>query len=259
MSLIIRTWNLVQGLGSRLLSFFERRNPEALLELEKENLRKLIGRFNEGLVSHAALSERLMSQVVHGEAEQRELLAKIQAHLNAGNRDVAARYALQLKQVDARLSDDHKQLEDAEKTYSTLVRTRDAAVAETRARIEQVRREIGELKVKRAVAELESMAAAMVNDLGGAGDSFNRLQEMVGEEREKASARARVASGSVDASDLAVNEAEQQALAELALAELLAGGGAADTDVPVALPDLTKERKPVRAAHRAPRKTHKSK
>ncbi len=38
--------------------------PEALLELEKENLRKLIGRFNEGLISHAALSERLMTQVV---------------------------------------------------------------------------------------------------------------------------------------------------------------------------------------------------
>jgi hypothetical protein len=63
----------------------------------------------------------------------------------------------------------------------------------------------------------------------------------------------------VDASDLAVNEAEQQALADLALAELLAGGGAAETDVPVALPDLTKKREPVRAAHRAPRKTHKSK
>ncbi len=64
MRLIIRVWNLFLGLASRLVSSFERRNPAALLELEKENLRKLIGRFNEGLISHAALSERLMIQVV---------------------------------------------------------------------------------------------------------------------------------------------------------------------------------------------------
>jgi len=51
------------GLSSRLLSLFERRNPEALLEAERERLRKLVGRFNAGLISHATMAERLMSQV----------------------------------------------------------------------------------------------------------------------------------------------------------------------------------------------------
>ena len=245
MSIVIRTWNLFQGLASRLLSFFERRNPEALLELEKENLRKLIGRFNEGLVSHAALCERLMTQVVRGEREQTELAARLRALLKRDDRQPAANNALRLKQVEARLAEDRKQLEEAERTYSGLVRTRDAAVAETRGKIEQLRREIGDLKVKRAVADLESMAAAMVSDLGGAGDSFNRLQEMVAEEREKASARARVAGGSLDASDLALKEAEQQALAEQALEEFLANEGTDDPGPPLALPDLTDDREPV--------------
>lgn len=247
MRLIIRTWNLFQGLASSFVSFFERRNPEALLELEKENLRKLIGRFNEGLISHAALSERLMTQVSRGDAEQIELTGKIRALIKAGSDKPAARYALQLKQVTARLEEDREQLEDAEETYQNLVRTRDAAIAETRAKIEQVRRQIGDLKVKRAVADLESMAAAMVSDLGGAGDSFNRLQEMVGEEHEKASARARVAGGSIDASDLAMKEAEQDALAGQALEEFLTDETGGDARIHLALPNLSEDPVPVPA------------
>jgi hypothetical protein len=55
MSLIIRVWNVTRGLSAKFVSYFERRNPEALLEIEKENLGALIGRFNQNLVSHAAL------------------------------------------------------------------------------------------------------------------------------------------------------------------------------------------------------------
>ena len=237
MRLIIRVWNLFQGVAGSVVSFFERRNPEALLVLEKENLRSLIGRFNEGLVSHAALCERLMNQVSRGETEQSELAAKIRALIKVGNEPSAARYALQRKQISARLDEDRHQLEAAEKTYQNLVRTRDAAVAETRAKIERVRHDIGDLKVKRAVADLESMASAMVSGLGAAGDSFNRLQDMVEEEREKASARARVAGESIDAGDLAVKEAEQAALAGQALAEFFASETDAHTTVPLALPD----------------------
>ena len=192
MGLIVRTWNVFQGIATTLVSFFERRNPEALLELEKENLRKLIGRFNEGLIAHAALSERLMTQVTRGETELADLTGKVRPLVKAGNDEAAARYALQRKQVAARLEEDRKELGDAENTFQKLVRTRDASVAEARSKIEQVRRQIGDLKVKRALADLENMTADMVGELGSANDSFNRLQEMVEEERDKASARARV-------------------------------------------------------------------
>ena len=57
-----RIANLFKGFLSLFVSGVERRNPEALLELEQENLRKQIGNFNQGLASHAGLSERLMSQ-----------------------------------------------------------------------------------------------------------------------------------------------------------------------------------------------------
>jgi phage shock protein A len=63
-----RIANLFKGFFSLFISGVERRNPEALLELEQENLRKQIGQFNQGLASHAGLCERLMTQVKKLEA-----------------------------------------------------------------------------------------------------------------------------------------------------------------------------------------------
>ena len=53
-----RLWNLIKGMLGMAVSAAEASNPEALLELEKENLRKQIAQYNQGLASHAALVER---------------------------------------------------------------------------------------------------------------------------------------------------------------------------------------------------------
>ena len=69
------------------------------------------------------------------------------------------------------------------------------------------------------------MAAGMINEIGGAGDTLNRLEEIVREEREEAKGRARVAKDSIDTSDLTMMEAERSALEELALADFAAESG----------------------------------
>ena len=106
--------NLFKGFFSLFISGVERRNPEALLELEQENLRKQIANFNQGLASHAGLCERIMGQVRKLEAEQKDLRAKTTAHLRAGNKSAAGQYALRLQTIDAQLEENRKQLEQAE-------------------------------------------------------------------------------------------------------------------------------------------------
>ena len=128
MSLLIRQWNLLRGLLSRFVSFFESRNPIALLELEQENLRKRIMEFNSGLVGHAAASERLASQVKRGEKKLSDSATRIKALLKAGEREAAARLALERHNVEAQLHEDTRQRERAETTFRQLVETRDAAV-----------------------------------------------------------------------------------------------------------------------------------
>ncbi len=58
-----RLGNLIKGFFGLFVGGLEKRNPEALLEVEKENLRKNIVKFNQGLAAHAGLCERLMVQV----------------------------------------------------------------------------------------------------------------------------------------------------------------------------------------------------
>src|SRR5689334_22672774 len=100
-----RIANLIKGFLSLFISGLEMQNPEAVLEAEKENLRKQIAQYNQGLASHAGLCERLMSQVKQLENEERDLRAKTTANLTAGNREVAAQYALRLQTVQRELEE----------------------------------------------------------------------------------------------------------------------------------------------------------
>ena len=82
-----------------------------------------------------------------------------------------------------------------------------------------------EEKLKQAVAEMTEMASGMIGSIGGSGDTLNRLEAMVSEERDKAAGRARVAKDSLDFGQVKLQEAEQKALAEQALASFAAQEG----------------------------------
>jgi phage shock protein A len=220
-----RIANLFKGFMSLFISGVERRNPEALLELEQENLRKQIGQFNQGLASHAGLAERLMSQVRKLEAEQKDLRAKTTAHIRAGNNAAAGQYALRLQTIEQQLAENRTQLEQAEATYKNLVKARDIAVQTARAKIESLKGAINDMRMNQAMAELHEMSAGMITNIGGAGDTLSRLESMVTEERDKAAGRARVARDAVDMTGIEVKEAEMTALADQALADFAAREG----------------------------------
>ncbi len=220
-----RLANIFRGFLSLFVSGLEMKNPEAVLEAEKETLREQISRYNQGLASHAALCERLMSQVRKEEAEERDLRAKTTANLKAGNRDVAGQYAFRLQTLQRELEENRKQLEQAEKTYKDLVKARDVAVKNAQSKIESLKASINDMKVKKAMAELTEMATGMIGQIGGSGDTLNRMEEMINEERDKAAGRVRVARDSMSMEEVNMKEAEQRALADQALASFAAQEG----------------------------------
>jgi len=220
-----RISNLIRGFFSLFISGLERQNPEALLEVEQENLRRQIGQYNQGLATHAGLCERLISQVRQLETEQRDLRARTTANLRAGNRDAAGQLALRLQTVDRELEENRTQLEQAEKTYRDLVKARDVAITTARQKIESLKAGISDMKMKKAMAELTEMASGMITNIGGSGETLDRLSKIVEEERTKAAGRVRVARDSMDMSGVVVKEAEQKALADQALADFAAKEG----------------------------------
>src|SRR5687768_17446746 len=222
-----RLANIIRGFFGLFVTGLERRNPEALLEMEKENLRKQISNYNEGLAAHAGLCERLMTQIRRLEQEERELRAKTAANLRAGNRDVAGNYALRLQSVQRELTENRTQLQQAETTYKELIKARDVSVKAAQTKIESLKSSLDDLKIKKATAELTEMASGMITSIGGSGDTLDRLHKMVEEEREHAAGRARVARDSLNTTDFTVKEEEQKALAEQALADFAAKEGLA--------------------------------
>lgn len=222
-----RISNLFRGFLGLFISGMERQNPEALLEVVKEDLRKQIVRYNQGLATHAALVERLNTQVKNQEKQEKDLRAQATANLRAGNKERAGQFALQLQSVSAQLTENRAQLEGAEATYKDLVKARNITIDEAKAKIEKLKFSIGDLKVKTATAEMTEMASGMIASIGGSGDTLNRLDEMVEEDRQKAAGRARVARDSLNTTDFQMKEVEQHALADQALADFAAKEGIA--------------------------------
>lgn len=220
-----RISNLIRGFISLILGKAERQNPEALLEVEKENLRKQIANYNQGLAAHAGLCERLLNQLRNLEGEETDLRTKTAAHLRAGNREAAGQYALRLQTVTREIDENRKQLEQAEASYNDLVRARDVSVKAAKEKIEAMSFALSDLKVKRATAELSEMASGMISSIGGAGDNLDRLKGMLEEERAKASGRARVARDTLSTESVELKETEQKALADQALEDFAAKEG----------------------------------
>lgn len=234
-----RLGNVGRGFFSIFVSGLERKNPEALLEIEQQNLRKQVGKFNESLVTHAALVERLIAQVRKLETDESDLHAKTSANLRLGNREAAGQYALRLQAVSRELDDTRAQMIQAEQTYKDLVRARDVAVSVAKSKIEALKSGISDMKMKRAMAEITELATDMVGKVGGSDDTLARLEEIVNEERYKAAGRIRVASDSLEIRDVSIREAEQGVLADQALANFEAEqvGGHLTEGEQAALPD----------------------
>ena len=166
-----------------------------------------------------------MGQVRKLESEQKDLRAKTAAHLRAGNKAAAGQYALRLQTIEQQLEENRKQLEQAEATYKNLVKARDVAVQTARAKIESMKGAINDMRMNQAMAEIHEMASGMISSIGGSGDTLNRLESMVEEERSKAAGRARIARDSLDMTQIDIKESEMNALADQALADFAAREG----------------------------------
>lgn len=107
------------------------------------------------------------------------------------------------------------------------MKARDVSVRAAQDKLASLKTSLDDLKIKKATAELTEMASGMISQIGGAGDTLNRLHNMVEEEREKAAGRARIARDSLNVADINIKEGEQKALAEQALADFAAKEGIA--------------------------------
>jgi hypothetical protein len=214
-----RLANLWCAVVGQSVSELETQNAEALLDFEREALHQKVQQYNRGLAGHAALCERLKVEVVRLERERALLQPKLQARLSAGDRAGAGRHALRLQQIASELQTNTQQLEESEAMYRELVRSREVAMRAAHDKLNQLRGSITALRAQQALADLSEMAAGMHGSIGLSDADVERLRQRVDDKRHQAAGRVRVARDCIDTSAVDATQAEQEALAELALRE----------------------------------------
>ena len=115
-----RLLNLIKGFLSLLIAGMEKRNLDALIALEKENLRKQIAKESDGLNTLNTLRELFTNQVKKLETQAWDLRTKTMANLRAGNRELAGESALQLQIIHQQLEDNRHQLTLVETAQKNL-------------------------------------------------------------------------------------------------------------------------------------------
>lgn len=215
-----RLANLVRGFFGLFLSDLEKSNPGALLEVEKENLRKNIARYNDNMTGQAAIADRLKRQIQTLEKRERELEDMVRSRLETGDRDQAGQWALELKTLREQLEENRTQLRETERNYRQLLDSRKALFNDARTKIENLKRLISDTEMLKAQADLKAMAAGMSSETGGSGDSVNRLEEQLLQMQSEAAGRIRTADNIMEKHIMTGDRKER---AERALREFEAG------------------------------------
>lgn len=220
-----RLSKIFKGFLSLFIKGIEASNPKALIEAEKESLREKVAKFNQNLAKQAGFVSRLERLLTDASKQETELIAKTQANLKAGNREIAGKYAMELKNLRQQIEGYKVSLQDARKAYEDLLKTKEVTVKEARNKLEELTRKLSQVEMKESEAELREMSAAMISEIGTDGDTIARIQESLDERLEEATGKAMVAKDSTDLTEVQMKDSEMKALEQQALAEFAANAG----------------------------------
>jgi phage shock protein A len=193
----------------------------------------------QGLEAYRALVERVTRQVNGGRDHVQKLEAETKAYLKAGQRDAAAKFALELQKAKKELAANEQQLGMHEDAYGNNLKKIQHAtqkMAEVRNKIQKYD---AELKMSAAEAEVAALAHSFNLDVT---TDFGQLEQVIQGKIDKNRAKSRVAAD-LSQEGIASIEAEEQmekAMAEDALSQFEAELGLRSPET-TKLGDATKD------------------
>jgi phage shock protein A len=208
-----KLWNAVAAQFNKLANAIRGYDPIAEMQLEYDRSVEQLKEGREGLAQYRALVERVQRQVDNQSKVVATLQAKVKAFLNAGDREGAAKFALDLKRAKDDMAENEKQLVIHEQAYqNNLLKIKHAI-----SKLEDVKHKISkydaDLKMSRAEAELSQMATQFnFNVTTDFGQAERVLQDQIDRNR----ARVRVAA---DMSGEGVEDIRREISVEKTLAD----------------------------------------
>ncbi len=206
-------WASFRAQLNKLANFFWEADPIAQMHYEYDLAVEELKQGRQGLETYRGLVERVSRQVNEGDRHVKKLEAQAKAYLKAGDRDTAAKFALELQKKKAEVAQNREQLEMHEKAYEnnlTKIKHANKKLMEVR---EKIQRYDAELKMAEAEAEVAKLAESF--DMNITTD-FGELEQVVQGRIDKARGTARVAA---DLSERGIADIEAEERMEAAMAE----------------------------------------
>lgn len=213
-----KLWHTLQAQVNKLANFFWASDPIAQMQYEYDQAVEELKGGREGLAQYRALVERVMRQVATDKAHVSSLEAKIKAYLQAGDRETAARFALELQKARTQLTENEGQLkmhEDAYNNNLTKIKHAGKKLSDIR---DKITKYDAELKMSRAEAEMAELAQtfdfSVTTDFG---QIEQVIQEKIGLNRAKARVTADLSGEGI--ADIEREQTMEKNLADQALRE----------------------------------------
>ncbi len=208
-----KIWNAISAQLNKLANAIRGADPIAEMQYEYDRSIEQMKEGREGLAQYRALVERVQRQV-DGQRKQVALIeAKIKAFLNSGDRETAARFALDLRRAKEDLGENEKQLALHEQAYQNNLLKIQHAVK----KLDEVKHKISkydaELKMSRAESEMAQLASQFKFNVT---TDFGQAEQILQDQIDRNRARVRVAS---DLSGEGLEEIERDLSIEKTLAE----------------------------------------
>jgi phage shock protein A len=206
-------WRTIKAQFNKLAGFFWEADPIALMQAEYDSAVAQIREGRVGLEQYRAFVEGVGRQVARHEAHVRRLDATVRTYLARGERETAARFALELQRARKELEENAAQLRLHEQAYeNNLLKIKHAGgkLAEIR---EKIAKYDADLKMSAAEAEIAKVAQQLNFDVH---TDFGQIEGRIQDTIDRNRARVRVAA---DLSGEGVEEIRHEEAAREQLAE----------------------------------------
>jgi phage shock protein A len=208
-----KIWRAFKAQLNKIANWFWTADPIAQMQYEYDKAVEQLSEGRKGLEQYRVLVERVTRQVVSNRSHVTNLEAKVKAYLTAGDRDTAAKFALELQKARKELEENEAQLRMHDEAYNNNL----AKIKHAAKKLEEIRNKIqkydAELKMSKAEAELALLAQQFNFNVT---TDFGQIERVIQDQIDRNRARVRVAA---DLSGEGIEEIKREQAMEAALAE----------------------------------------
>ncbi|MEX0586572.1 MAG: PspA/IM30 family protein [Pirellulales bacterium] len=240
-----KLWHALRAQVNKLANFFWTMDPIAQMQYEYDSAVEQLKSGRQGLEQYRALVERVSRQAQNDQRHVVSLESKVKAYLQAGDRDTAAKFALELQKAKDSLADNQSQLKMHEEAYQNNVdKVKHAGGKLTKIR-EKIQKYDAELKMSKAEAEMAKLAQSFNFDVT---TDFGQIEQVIQDKISLNRAKARVAAdlSSEGVVDVKREQAAEKAMADQALRQFEVELGLVTPET-ASIPETAKELGPATA------------